>query len=842
MPVFSPAFFNTVILYGEEAIEHFDSLVQYWKQVLTPAAWDEYLFISVSTNGSVPALTQPPAHLKGFSLKVDPEDEQTWQLPSSILNTLQAALLEHPVMVHLICGDFNNPTMPPQTPVHLIRSINNRLGVGHASCAMFMMLHEHAKAVEAQRGLVQAVAASALSIYPYLLTRVGSNGALYSDAMLWRAVMCEVLILSSGRRYLTPGNVNTLGYTSLNANDNELKVLRTQAICDTIAARCDRAVTLENAWSLLTACPPAWRGKTAAPFTASPSGFSSIATENALRSWLMSLADQYVLRLESRDCMNLRILQRISKPEDAERLFPAVKALYEINRNTTGIRPAREHVQQYARQVKTSLQHMINAAKFPADLMQSFLDALKKIARQDLPPLRRPAHQKKGLLQSAETYLTQCFKEAEAAVRDFELQYFVMGLAKLILQELKPLEQFLATARQTSPGVHDEMVRLMDELSGGLIVGNLQNKYPAYVFQLQNQLTMSGDKLFEEIWSRFTEQHNLLTEDGRMDPAALRSLIALCEEKLHHSLGAGLDGGFIPALTTMLNNNVAMQSFLDDYLQLNSCLLHFIDEDKTMVDRIRLADTAMEGAVEADYFIDNDNVERIDLYRCQHPLSWFVSDDVIALQNRYLGQVPQAQGGRDPVLISQPWQHEQTPVATVQTAPVMLTEDEQTNPRHVALNNHNGHFMLSWVWEDGMNTAIVYMNDSPSFIPHDVSKGSLDVTSQVIYGRNDIKIYRGNGSLYAQYSALGKQTNVSYRFVPDHHGRKMLKMLGYLRGSDTLFLQCIRGDKPFFYPILGGDSMEPMCLKGLELSGVLQIVTAPDDAYPRLRPETDPRL
>ncbi|MGN1019296.1 MAG: hypothetical protein ACI4O7_02890 [Aristaeellaceae bacterium] len=829
---FMPQYYNVVILYGNEAIDHFDSLLQYWKPFFTTAMWKKFMFISVSCDGHQPRLHNAP-RLAGFSMTIDPENRQTWTLKGTTLDLLQAELQHHKVMVHCICADYAaTPTMPAQVPVYLIRSIYQRLSITNATCALFMMLHGHPDAVEAQRALVseivdaQQLYQGTFEVVPYLICPTDSTNALYSDSMLWRCIMCEMLVLSSGHRVLDTNAVYTLGYTSLNADDSELTLLREQAVCDIIARQWSEPISHEYAWWLLTQFK-------------SPN-FSAASMETQVQNWLLNLAKDYLPPLEWRSTgMNLCILQHIESADQIGRLYPAIMTYIRVNRAYSKQR-ACEAMRQHVASRMEALLHVMNLAQFPTDFLTLFFNTLDKVAGYRIEEPEYFSFPQKKRLQSMDSYLQQCFESVQPNALRLEQQRFAVYLAQQLQQEMKPLKTFLQTVSSAAEGFQNVLGKQMEELSGVLNIEHLKAKYPPYIQHLDNMLLAREREIFNADW--FASQPSLITPAGVQDPDALRSMIVAGGEHLHQQLGVGYDKGFITALKAMLSDT-AMLHFLDDNLVVRAPLLHFIGVNADPIQNVRLADSEMHGVIDADFFIDNDNIEQIQLYRCQYPLSWFVGSHPAAQQNIYLGQnaVAPAPGidGQDSSIT--PWDMVMTPspaVPPASTPTPALAQPRDENPHHIALIPDGSRYRLVWDWVDGMETAVVYINNQHSF-PHDISKDFPDVTDLLVPGRNEIRIFRG-GVLYARYNVLGKQIPVPYTFLTGSNGTVTLKIASFscANKDDMLFLRCIRGNGTVtLYPIYGSNEPEPMLLKGLVLPGKIDVVPSPNNPFPRLMPQ-----
>ena len=831
---FMPDCFNVVILYGNEAISHFDSLIQYWSPFFTSAAWSKFLFICVSSDGHPPRLTNPPAMLSGYSLKINPEDQNSWVIPADTLDRLQTELPLHhnTIRVHCICADYaGEPTMPPQVPVHLLLSIYRRLTITNTTSALFMMLHESPAAVAAQRALVEEIVTAqqgqkgTFSVVPYFVCPTDSDGARYSESMLWRCVMCEMLVISCSRRPWAENAVYTLGYAILNADDSELTLLREQTVCDVIAKRWAEPMSHEEAWWQLTRT------------NAGTSDFTAPSMYNLLTGWLMQQAAHSLPEPKwEPDGMNLCSLQHMDSADKVNRLFTAVQAFYRANRSNSGER-AREEIRQYVLRLKDKLMHVMNIAQFPQDFLTVFFDTLGRIANSRINEPSPCAFESKPFWQPMEKYLHQCFNSANQKLRTHEQERFAIFLAQLLVQEMKPVRDFLAATSVAGEEYQSLMARQMLEMSGTLSIEVLKDKYPPYVQQLNQVLKLREREIFSREW--FASQPSLITPPGALDPSALRTVIVAGEKRLHQSLSPGFDKGFITALKTMLGD-VAMDKFLEDYLKANKPLLQFINVGTSQVQSIRLADVMMKDVIKADFFISNDNIEQIQLFRCQYPLAWYVSDDPAAQKNVFLSQAASAAhtAPASDAIVS--WKDmkapaKASPVSSFVLAPPAPAEE---NPHHVRLIKSGNRWLLVWDWVQGMETAIVQINNQHSF-PHDISKDPPDVTALLAEGRNDIRIFH-KGILYAECSLLGKRRAVPYAFLPAGNGTVTLKIANYpdVNPEDLLFLRCVKGDgQETLYPIAGSNDPEPLLLKGLRLSGKTDVVSAPYNPFPRLLPQ-----
>lgn len=835
---FTPNNISAVVLYGKKTCDRLTDILNYWQTILTDHAWDRYLFLCVTKAGeswNFPGAGEATAGtqelinrqiIRCMHISIDEKDPVSWAMPRMFLEELQYRLKIGNVMVHCICDDLR-VAPPVEAAVSLTESANRFLGAGNVTNLYYLMLRETREAREKQRSLALAVAEKQPNAPVYLLSRVANDASRMHKFELWRAVMCEILVASDGRRRYFAPFVYSLGYTSLNANDQELFSLRRHNVAELLRQHYETPMTNTEAWDILTARK-----------IQAPTEYHAYAIQAAVQAWVESLANQFVINPSERELKNLCILADISKPDRVSGLQDIVKKFFEANQTARTLRLLRSRVEEHVENVMQELRNCINVKEFPAALLHHVQEALAAVEQTPVQYMPASLPQKR-FLEPAEEYLTKCSRMVADSVRRVYLGRASSRVAGFLAVGLKKVESAVDRLQLRDHFNHTmQSYRLLSSDEETLKI-----KYPRYAQAVADTVHDGAMNLFGTGWVR--SQGALYRSDFVADEDVLHRLVEKGEDVLHRHMPRGFSASFMDALHSEFPTDTQMTAFLNQYLHIERHMFHcplatpgtegdmyFVDDD------LQYTPWAQSNA-DKSIVVDNDNIEQLSFVHLNKSLQWLASE--WQRNNRYFGtqdeETTPNRGGN--------W------VSSGQTgAPAMPaaaaaaeTEAPDDNPRKIRLVNRDNRFILTWEWENHMISLLVKVGTNPvkpCAATEYLIKGGYDVTDLIGYGKNDILLQRHNGTVYGAVSLCGRKHTVQYRFLPSSKGGVQLKLNGRVPPTGTLLLgEMVNRDTVYFYPVASRGLNGPAAYDGLMLNGKYQLMVSPEDRFPMVNPVQD---
>lgn len=814
-------------------------MLEYWHTVMADAAFGKFVFIRVTPDPlPIPSLSKATsASIKGRCWDIRTNEAAV--VHRDTLHEIQTMLGRGPLQLHIVCGDFRAPQMDPSLPCALCKSIMDYLGIGSIHCLYYLILHEEEPSRIAQRKMLGALEAqinSGASICAYLLSRKADDGSRLDKFKLWRALMCEILVCARGDHALEKGRLYSLGYTSLNANDGELRSLRRARVGQALLNLSEQPIDNRLAWELLT--------NDHTP----PLSYDPHTMLDAVRRWLDKIASQSLGKLSQETMTNLRILSGLQRPEDISRVLKTIKDFYKYNQQSVIQGNAAAAIMQYLQSVCPRLAAMPNVAQFPQSFLGIFISCLETISKERPAPAL-PFYPRKRLLQPAGDYLNECCMAADNAARADSAAAIVSSLSAGLIAPYKKILVFvqnISTMRELKKALEK---RLPD---AGEIAG-LENKYQKYSQALQNAVNGKSSYLFGEEWLK--NAGALYSGSGKVIPASIDNLLASGEELLRSSLSEGFNTTFITALSNECDTENTMNSFLDRYLINNRRMFFYIFDTGALQDSRHFIDDNLrdtpwaQGHKDNSVIINNDNIERLDLFKLSLGLSDYLNPDRNTTDNRYFGDFtsPGEQSGSG--LSSNSWDFEADSAAEEADFAELKPDDTAPQPstavpgneRHIALLELDGRYLLSWDWEAGLDPLIVSVNEARqiTYAKDYGREHALDVTQFVRAGDNDIRIYLKTNAPYGACHLPGKKREVKYCFIQKPKGLS-LKLRGVRPGDMLCVCHAGAGGKRTYYPISVTADEETIILEGLNLpGGGNSVQNAPTDRFPTLKPVQD---
>lgn len=838
---FIPNHISAVVLYGKKTCNRLVEILNYWQTILVDHAWDRYLFLCVTaenedwqypgegeiTPGTKTLIEKRIVRCMHIKLKQDQPD--TWKMPTDYLTALQYRLNIGHVMVHCICDDLSEAP-PVEAAVSLTESAVSFLGRGNVHCLYYLMLREHFKARQQQRQMALVLGQRQPNAIVYLLSNIANDGSRLHKFDLRRAAMCEILVASDGRRHYQQSGVYTLGYTSLNANDQELLSLRRDAIAAVLCGHYGTAITRPEAWDILTM-------KTGQH----PNDYNDFAIASAVNAWVEGIAKKFVINPTDRELENLRLLSGIVTPGAEVGLQEACKKFYDVNMTARTDVALRKSVEKHISSVIGELRKSINVQGFPIALLHSMVDALKNTEKNVSNQLFVALPRKK-LFQQKDEYLNQCARIVSDQVRTIYVSRAAAKVALCLADGFKRIEEIVEKVQKV-----DQFAPLMQEyklLAAEMV--NLQGKYPKYAAAIDATIQNGALNHFGKEWLQSAGA--IYNEEFKVDGDVIRTLMETGVKTLHKQMPSGFNGTFMDALHCEFNTDNAMGSFLNKYLYNNmrhmfNCpyvtprsadtdIMYYVDDD---LQKMPWAAAHAANTIVAN----NDNIEKLIFIKLDKSLKWLAEE--WQKENRYFGEHDAMTSG-----MAGSWIGDGISGATFDTpvkevAPQAVERDD--NPRNIRLTLNDDKYMLSWDWKADMKFVLVTVNGQQP--PQTVSvgqyvlDGGLDVTSVIGYGRNEFVLIQ-NQSVYGKMDLCGKQYPVKYRFVPSNKNGVQLRLAGRIPPNASLLLgECTNKDTYCFYPVAARGLNGAANYDGLKLAGVYRLMVSPEDKFPVVNPVQD---
>ncbi len=819
MSPLSPAYANAIVLFGQEACDRFGRLIHYWDAIQEPAAWDRFVFLLAA--GSIRPPEQVPERLRetlrqsSYTL-----DAGCAVCPEEVVRALREKMAGAKVFLQCVVSGLGKGQEDPRAPVLLMRDLAGRFEKGTSTVFYLLLRDGEGEAAGAQRAFLEALKAAQeaeLSAYPYLVSERARDDSAVPESALWRAVFHEMLANSAGRRALAKGQLYSLGYSVLNADDSELENLRRQTLREEAGAIGRREFSPADAWTLLT------QGR------AGPGPQGEAAPERDIREWVGLLVKEETSLPGEKEKHNNRILSRAHEL-DNEAMLRAVRRFYRIN---CGPLDWKRFGERYLAQAIEALCRTPNAPAFPAQLVRSAIAQLRRMETPKTEPLLLP---QKGLLTPSAAHRRACCEAIEKGCEEEIRSARLAGCAGALREALEGLLKFLAQAKASRdslklPGLTGAQCRLPTE------------KYPNYWKSIRAVRDTKGDLLFSSEWTGGHAPY--YASDGQAIEKQWLALLDDGEKILRRELPPGFSGSFCEAVGKECATDEALGFFFDRHLLPSTRMLYNIHDAQASLQTLYFADRAFENhpwisrRQDQCVIARNDNVERVDLYPLAHSASWYLDDP----GSLYFA-APAAQrspGGGAGRLFEQKTEGEQA-VHPREEAGESAAEEQEDLSQDLDLRVAGGEYILSWNWKPGAQNAtvrIVKDGCAPRSIPCSNAEYVVNHGVRVIgglpYGKVSVSVFC-DGALYARREMAGMKNRVRYRLEPGRDGSGELVLTGRAEDIGKLALAAARGENrpPVYYPLNPDPKQEKQRFKGLYLPSPshAEVRPLPGDEFP----------
>jgi len=820
----TPSYTNAIILYGQDACNRFEGMVDYWTTILEPVVWNQFLFVLVS-DGKLPEPVVPR----------DVEEvlrRNTWLIrtdctacPANITDAIRQRLIGGRALLQCVCADFAQAQPGAHNAVCLVDSIVQAFPQGVVDTIYYLLLQTDVQATISQRN-VFSVLQDHLNAHIYLLSDMADDASTIDGAILWRAVFGEMLANSAYRRTLMNGQLYSLGYSSLNANDSELRNLRCQKAYEVVRRKAAHEITPAEAWRIITQSNDAL-GDT-----------SQLALRTKVEQWMMHVASHEITLPNETERRNNRILSGVYQLElNMSAMENAIERFYSLNSGSgEPVKEARERLKEkYLLKMVTTLRNTINADSFPIWLVDSLIAQLNGM-EQYVPRKSNKTPPKRKWMMSAVDYCNACCDVFEANCAAAAPLRMVGLCAGALRDALEALRAFLYATRGLAEIIGEQILKT-DQLE------YLKQKYPKYWACVQDTEHDRGETLFDDTWE--AAHAPFYAENGMPIAETWRSLIADGEKQLQHSMMAQFPGSFCNVVNQECPTADALSNFFDRYLTESRRMLYNISNPRSVPRMLYYADRSFINhpwiiAIRNDCeTARNDNVERFDIYPLTHDLKWYLNNP----DNLYLNAItrPHDSGSDAPHLWST---RAFIPEQASQNAPKAVTAGEDLT-RGLTLHADDQRYILAWTWMPHTNTAVVTfaregreLRTMPCSEAEFAPAQGLDVSSVLPYGKIEVSVYV-NGKRYAYREMAGRKNQVRYRLEHASDGTVTLQLKG--RREDMCKLVLCVGNKGtasnLLYPINAARADELYSIHGLRLpiGEETSVMPSPEDPYPTVQ-------
>lgn len=695
---------SVVIIYGQNNLDRFNMMAEYWRRAMLPEELKKAFFISAADKHL--SISDPRT--------ADRFREQCWKLkrPDEISPRLIEKMLSmvsvEGIHLHIICG--GDSAWDPMAPLRLIERLRSKVMPVVVTPHIYMMAEESARAQQQQRVCAQALQDKLNGFCLYLLSRRDENGKLLSHFDMGRALTCEILLRMRGARriHYAGKHIYTLGYKSLNAFDGELEVLRSLALRDAAQEQHREALHNVDAWRMVFpsgaewkryfVLSEDWRGRyepqkrcdnnqeawhSALPETEAwerlgaveaPDMGNTADVQEKVRTYLTWIASDWVKRCNDMQLENMRVLAGLKGQETSATMMNSVHNFYRANMSDDMLKRRIDvFCTLLVSQFTMRLCETINATKFQDGVLNAVIAALDKLAAEVLPrpgvmePKVSVLDKVKHRMDGWKKYLQQLSADANLEYHKYRVQLAVKEIAEELKSRLRTdAVVFLQQLRKS-----DDFSRATSAVLGESTINEeeLKSKYSGYWADVEGTLNSRqnlmgwpfgsyagtndsgrGLSVYDRsaVWrmvdyakqaaaglpvNGMEQEHNL---DAATDHLTefLREIIAKEGQKLHDEQSVAYSGSFIKTLREMNPLESDMDGFLNRYLEGGSRMLCMIycskspaEECKYFVDRGLARCDWVKNHEEELLSVQNDNIERVDLYKLQEPLTELLKMD-----------------------------------------------------------------------------------------------------------------------------------------------------------------------------------------------------------------------
>ena len=844
MPI-QPDCANVIAFFGADSFSHLESMLRYYSTVLSQNVWQDFLFI-LATPGSR-SVAELPADLPQYIRS------RCWNGScdaGSIIyrqtgDEIHRMYRDGKLNLHLICDDFESALFPAEAPSTLA-GILDQLNINIASYYYCILRQSNTDVLSRQRKLARHILDcqnSGKVVFPYLLSLTRDDHSLTQPELLWRALMCEILVISNGRRHIITGTLSSLGYTSLNADEKELFNLRRQDLLERLYDHCTASYPENQAWQDLLQTQAAM-----------PQGFSPLDMQEKIRQWLRNQIQRDFPNLspnqaqDSAQMQNFRVLSGVLKTRSTDSLLGLAMKFFRLNLSSQiSAASAQENkapeyisARRYLNRLLATLVLRPNLCAFPLSVLETIVHCLSSLC--SCPPSRaNPSYPAKRFMEKPADYMLKCSRLAEDAARANVTEELIPAYARAYGEMFTYLGKLLKNAG----AVKTEILKLM--LPGDRRT-HLRNKYPTYYEDIQNTLNLIPGSPFGVV-ALYSE-----TDVSPMQ-AGIRRALEQADETLRSKMSPGFNSSFIDAIKHEFSTAGTMDTFLRNYL--NNQRRLFLNDLVPLGTAVityfcnaQLSNSNWATAHQSNtYFVDNDNVERLDYFELAGSHCYNTLEDYLAPKNendKYnlffrtsssslpdLPDLPESRQTAEPAALS----------AQQDSALDNSQKPAASDTISLRLSELNGRTLLMWNWDPANTFYRVEINGDRSDINSNryYQSHGVDVTDRLVPGKNVVVLRNLQDSEIARAELRGPQTRIAYRRTANElYIADIPAAIRSLVVQEAVRVPGSKGESrtSFFYyplePIPG--KQNTVCYEGLSFRGDWCLISDPTDRFCKYSP------
>lgn len=831
----TPSHANVVAFFGKDSCDRLAPMLRYFQVTLNDSHWQDFLFL-VATPSEDGALPLPGDLSPAIRERcVNGSGNRETIIYQNTANTIHHMYHNGHLNLHIICDDFASGLFPAKAPARLVRVLTEALHINIVPYFYFMLHGLDANAVQRQYELAKELNDDPAyeSAHVYLLSKVLDDGSLSTEDTVWRALTCEILTVSAGGRRTLASELGSLGYTSLNANEEELSNLQRQHLIELLRERCTTAPNPTEAWQILL-------GNNVASYTDNDADAQEI-----VRQWLLVRIQQDLPSTTPAQINNFRILSGALQQQDPDQLYESAKRFFALNLNAQssgaqGSSQPYNSARQYMNALLMRLSVMPNLKLFPTIALQRVMSSLQRLGsyQHSLPEPKYPKKPMIPIGAAMRNHMIQCSQIAEDTARRHLQESLIRDYAKAYWQMFSHVRELLKQVESLSTTLDDMSLTTS-------AFAQLQNKYPNYNTAVLSCMNNYHSSLLQNV--RFYTP-NTLTPNRQELTNALDIAVAF----IHDNMSYGFNSSFIDAIHHEFNSPEELTSFFGKYLHNNRRMYRNVHE-AVMPPVVSIfanqgLDVQSANIHHANFFdVRNDNVERLDYFPLRQRLGDYLTEEAQADSNNLYFRHSTERGrvifdddptGGIPAFAQQ--EENTTPVPVEQRNPV-----EET-PVMTLIQDMN-RWILQWDWDPNITFYCVCINGKNQHVGSQQFESShgFNISEWLEPGKNVISLsaINGGGPIATQVFCAKRQP-IEY----DKSKNNTLRVKapgGYL---SQLFVRenvTLRGQngaqtvRSFYYPLGASEAaLEQRILTytGLSFSGEWELVCHPSEAYPKCEP------
>ena len=593
---------HVIVLYGSGATSRFSDLISRWSKMISASQWRTFQFVLVSQDWPELELDENARALVNnqntvfFHINEDqaPDANSYYDL---IIDKVDVG----DVCLHLVvdAGEKELSYDWLRTFVQSAMQIESL----STSCLYYLLFGR--KNLAAERDEIQSV----LAEFPgatFLLGDANEDGGRVLPENRWYAVELAVLLNSAGITRMGRNAAYSLGYSALNANGKELKILRESAACHALREGLEKPITSMTESDLY--------------LRLLPEGVQSLSD---IGNWLRNMVRQSERQPASSAMKNARITIRMDMDLSSGDAVQRMKRFADLN--YAGSPQIRSEAKDLANRnmyaLKETLCHHAIAANLSDRVLMSIATAFRQAASSDPQPAGCTYPPKPFLVRfgkGVEEYTDKCWQAVRRSILGYIEEKNISVFAEEMANAYESLSQWLRTiqgetsgsGRMTAGELLQDIQRELDSDSDGNAI-RLKDKYKNYAQALEN--IQPGIQMLTE---GIHEVYYL--PSGKIEEKGWRKLVEGAGNNIGKNLPLGFRGDFFQVLVSEFSSKDEREKFFEEYLRNGKRMYMNLSAERSkgesflLVDSHRMDQWFMSRDI---YEVKTDNAENLTMYR-----------------------------------------------------------------------------------------------------------------------------------------------------------------------------------------------------------------------------------